>query len=64
MNNLKKLGLTALAGALAATTVNAGDVRALVDHAKVSYGSRSGSSGADCSSRKHNLVQTITQMVL
>ena len=45
MNNLKKLGLTALAGSLAATTVYAGTLE-VTGSAKVSYASRSGSSGA------------------
>jgi outer membrane protein OmpU len=45
MNNLKKLGLTALAGSLAATTVYAGTLD-VTGSAKVSYASRSGSSGA------------------
>jgi len=44
MNNLKKLGLTALAGSLAATTVYAGTLE-VTGSAKVSYASRSGSSG-------------------
>ena len=45
MNNLKKLGLTALAGSLVASTAYAGTLE-VSGSAKVEYKSRSGSSGA------------------
>jgi len=45
MNNLKKLGLTALAGSLVASTAYAGTLE-VTGSASVKYQSQSGSSGA------------------